>query len=151
MFCPALKRASAAGDSSDGALSVPEEGGLTVSVALRETPAALAVTVTDVEVLTVVVDATKLELVWPPGTVTLVGTDTAGFELARLTVVPPDGAAAVSVTVPAEEFPPVTLGGVRVNVDSIGVVLADCGVKLRVEENGPNTPAEFRARTRHHS
>jgi hypothetical protein len=31
-----------------------------------------------------------------------------------------------------------------------GLVVA-CGVKLRVEENGPKTPAEFRARTRHHS
>ena len=27
----------------------------------------------------------------------------------------------------------------------------DCGMKLRVEENGPATPSEFRARTRHHN
>jgi hypothetical protein len=32
-----------------------------------------------------------------------------------------------------------------------GPVAVPCGVKLRVDENGPNTPAELRARTRHHS
>ena len=34
---------------------------------------------------------------------------------------------------------------------AIGPVAAPCGVKLRTAENGPNTPAELRARTRHHS
>lgn len=34
---------------------------------------------------------------------------------------------------------------------AVGPVAAPCGVKLRTAENGPNTPAEFRARTRHHS
>lgn len=37
-----------------------------------------------------------------------------------------------------------------VNV-AVGPVAAAWGVKLRVAENGPNTPAEFRARTRHHN
>jgi hypothetical protein len=63
MFWPTEKRASTAGDSSDGAASVPDEGGLTVKVAARETPAALAVTVTEVAVPTVLVDAAKVELV----------------------------------------------------------------------------------------
>jgi len=34
---------------------------------------------------------------------------------------------------------------------SVAVVVADpCGVKRRAAENGPKTPAELRARTRHH-
>jgi hypothetical protein len=46
--------------------------------------------------------------------VTLGGTDaTAGFELERLTTSPPVGAALVSVAVPDEEAPPVTLAGER--------------------------------------
>jgi hypothetical protein len=65
----------------------------------------VAVTVTEVCVLTPLVDAVKLVLACPPGTVTLVGTETAAFELVRLTAVPPDGAAAVRVTAPVEEAP----------------------------------------------
>jgi len=35
---------------------------------------------------------------------------------------------------------------------SVAVVVAEpCGVKRRAAENGPKTPAELRARTRHHS
>ena len=34
---------------------------------------------------------------------------------------------------------------------AVGPGAVACGVKLRVDENGPNTPAELRARTRHHS
>ena len=151
MFWPTEKRASTDGDSSDGAASVLEEGGLTVRVAVRETPAAVAVTVTEVCVLTVLVDAAKLALAWPPGTVTLVGTETAPLELVRLTAVPAEGAGAVRVTVPVEDAPPITLVGERASEESTAVVpVAACGVKLRVEENGPKAPAEFRARTRHH-
>jgi hypothetical protein len=37
--------------------------------------------------------------------------------------------------------------------DNVAVwpVGADCGVKLRTDENGPNVPAAFHARTRHQS
>jgi hypothetical protein len=63
MFWPTEKRASTAGESTDGAASVPDEGGLTVNVVTREIPAALAVTVTEVGVLTVLVDAVKGALV----------------------------------------------------------------------------------------
>jgi hypothetical protein len=74
------------------------------------------------------------------------------LELVKLTAVPAEGAGAVRVTVPVEEAPPVTLVGESTSVESAAVVpVAACGVKLRVEENGPKTPAEFRARTRHHS
>jgi hypothetical protein len=35
--------------------------------------------------------------------------------------------------------------------DNTAAAGAAPGVKRRVDENGPNTPAEFRARTRHHN
>jgi hypothetical protein len=35
--------------------------------------------------------------------------------------------------------------------DNAAAAGAAPGVKRRVAENGPNTPAEFRARTRHHN
>jgi len=42
--------------------------------------------------------------------------------------------------------------GIADSAERLGVVeVAACGVKRRVDENGPKTPAEFRARTRHHS
>jgi hypothetical protein len=125
---------------------------LTVKLAVREIPAAVAVTVTAVCVLTVLVDAVKLAVAWPAGTVTLVGTETAAFELVRLTAVPPEGAGVVRVTVPVDEAPPVTLVGESASDESSDVVpVAACGLKLRVAENGPKTPAALRARTRHHN
>ena len=39
---------------------------------------------------------------------------------------------------------------VTVSVAACGGVVAPCGVKRRAPENGPKTPAELRARTRHH-
>jgi hypothetical protein len=147
-----VKRASTAGDSSDGAVRVPEPGGFTVNVAVRETPPAVAVTVTALGELTVPVDAVKVALAWPPGMVTLVGTETAAVELVRVTTMPAAGAAAVRVTVPVDAAPPVTVVGASASDERVDVVLAGaCGVKLRVAEKGPKTPAALRARTRHHS
>ena len=61
----------------------------------------------------------NVALVAPAGTVTLGGTlAEPGSWLDRLTTTPPVGAALVSVTVPVEGFPPVTLVGLRVNVES---------------------------------
>jgi hypothetical protein len=83
----------------------------------------------------------------------LAGTVTAAFELVRLTAIPPAGAAAVSVTVAVDDAPPDTLVGESDSAERAGavVVAPACGVKLRVDENAPKTPAAFRARTRHHS
>ena len=63
----------------------------------------------------------KLALVAPPATVTLAGTvATLVLLLDRLTTAPPLGAAALSVTVPVEELPPVTLDGLRLSAVSVG-------------------------------
>ena len=63
----------------------------------------------------------NVALVLPDGTVTLGGTDaTEGLALVRATVKPPVGALPVSVTVPVELDPPVTVVGLRVSVESAG-------------------------------
>ena len=88
-------------------------GGLTVSVALRETPPDEAVTTASVWLVTAVVAAVNVRLVEPAATVTLAGTVAAAELSERLTTVPPEGAAALSVTVPVEELPPATVDGER--------------------------------------
>src|SRR5207247_438380 len=79
------------------------------------------------EMLTVVDAATALvltvnvALVAPAATVTLEGTLAAVVLLLEsVTTAPPVGAAPLSVTVPVEEFPPVTLVGFSVNEESVG-------------------------------
>src|SRR2546428_12668450 len=77
--------------------------------------------VTAVEEATGVVLTVKVALVALPGTVTLAGTlATPGLLLDRLTTAPPLGAGALSVTVPVEELPPVTLVGLRLSDESVG-------------------------------
>jgi len=107
--------------------------------------------VTLVLAVTAVVVMVKVALVAPAGTVTLAGTPTtAVLLLESVTTAPPVGAAAVSVAVPVEEAGPATLVGLTDAEDRLAAAGAACGVKRPVAENGPNTPAEFRARTRHH-
>lgn len=101
---------------------------------------------------TAVVVTVKLAVVAPAATVTLPGTLAApGLLLVSVTTAPPAGAPAVSVTVPVAEAGPTTLDGFTVSDERLAVAGAACGVNRRVDENGPNTPAAFRARTRHHS
>jgi hypothetical protein len=111
-----------------------------VSVTLVLAPTALVVTL-------------KLALLAPAGTVTLAGTPaTDGLLLARATTAPPEGAAAVKLAVAVAEAGPTTLAGFTDTADKLATagVVAACGSKRRALENAPNTPAEFRARTRHH-
>jgi hypothetical protein len=64
----------------------------------------------------------KLALVAPARTVTLAGTDAAaGSSLDSGIWTPPAGAAAVSVTVPLDESPPITSLGLTITLASAGV------------------------------
>ena len=124
--------------------------GLTVSVAVRAVPLKEAEIVTLFVVLTVVVLMVKLAMLAPAATVTLAGVEaTLGLLLDSVTTAPPLGAALLRVTVPCDVLPPTRLFGFRLSDESVGAAGAGCGVTRRVEENGPKTPAEFRARTRH--
>ena len=125
-------------------------GGLTVSIALRVAPPKAPVMFPDVDAVTDTVLTVKVPLVAPAAMVTLPGTVAAlGMLLDSVTTAPPAGAAVVNVAVPVEALPPTTLVGFTDTEDKLAA--AACGVKRRVAENGPNTPAELRPRTRHHS
>ena len=86
---------------------------VTVSVALAVAPSYVALMVAGVDAVTLVVLIEKVPLVDPAGTVTLAGTVAAAALLARVTTASPIGAAEVSVTVPTEAVPPITLAGLK--------------------------------------
>src|SRR5437867_1765021 len=89
-------------------------GAITVSEAVCVTPPKDAEMVTEVVVPTGLVLTVKVVVVAPLGTVTLDGTvATPGLLLDRDTRAPPLGAGPLSVTVPVDELPPVTLVGVK--------------------------------------
>jgi hypothetical protein len=94
--------------------------GFTVRVAVRVTPPALAVIVTGVDAVTALVVIAKGAFIAPCGTDTLAGTGAAALLLDRETARPPAGAGDVSVTVPCDEAPPVTLAGFTATADSDG-------------------------------
>jgi hypothetical protein len=75
------------------------------------------VTVTGVDAVTALVVTVNVALVAPAATATLVGTAAAEALLERLTTAPPLGAAAVRVTEPVEEAPPLTLVGLSISED----------------------------------
>jgi len=85
--------------------------------------------VTEVDTATALVLTVKEALVAPAATVTLEGPlVTAILLLERAIGAPPAGAGPLSVTVPVEEFPPVTVVGFRatdVRVGSAGVTVSD--------------------------
>ena len=60
-----------------------------------------------------VVVTVNVAVVFPEATVTLEGTVACELLEERVTVVPPDGAALLKVTVPVEEFPPRTGEGLK--------------------------------------
>jgi len=76
--------------------------------------------VTAVDAVTALVATVNVALVAPAATVTLDGVlATVVLLLESVTVAPPEGAAAVNVTVPVDEFPPVTLVGFRVSEERV--------------------------------
>ena len=81
--------------------------------------------VTAVEAPTACVATANVALVAPAGTVTLPGTvATPGLALPSVTAAPPEGAAALSVTVPCVAVPPVTVAGLIDNDDKEAAVVA---------------------------
>ena len=113
--------------------------------------------VADVWPVTELVATLKAALVAPAGTVTLGGTAaTPVLLLESATAAPPDGAALVSVTVPCEEFPPVTVEGLSESVESAAGPGGGGGSgaprftsKLRTADHAPFVPPAVRPRTRH--
>jgi hypothetical protein len=78
--------------------------------------------VEDVEVVTELVVIGKVALVAPDPILTLAGTMApAVLLLVSVTATPDDGAAALSVTVPCDGFPPTTLVGFSAKEVSIGI------------------------------
>ena len=77
--------------------------------------------VTAVEAVTGLVLMVKVAVLAPAATRTLAGTVAAAvLLLERVTVAPPVGAGPVSVTVPVDVPPPVTVVGFNVRVDNAG-------------------------------
>jgi len=77
--------------------------------------------VTAVDAVTALVATVNVAVVAPAATVTLAGVlATVVLLLESVTAAPPDGAAAVKVTVPVDEFPPVTLVGFRLSEERVG-------------------------------
>ena len=103
--------------------------------------------------MTVLVVTLKTALVEPAGTVTLDGAAaTDGLLLESATAAPPVGAAPVSVTVPCEELPPVTVEGLSESVESVGelgAVAPRFTSKERTADHAPFVPPAVRPRTRH--
>lgn len=123
---------------------------MTVRIAVLVTVPALAVIVTGVDAATPLVPIAKVAVVAPCATATLAGTVATDVLLLESdTANPPDGAAAVSVTVPCDPFPPTTEDGLTETAESAAGAGADWGVKLRTDDQAPLVPAELRPRTRH--
>jgi hypothetical protein len=84
--------------------------------------------VTDVEAVTLLVLTVNVALLTPAATVTLAGTVAAAvLPLIMETDAPPLGAGPLSVTVPVEGDPPVTLVGFSVSKERVG---GACGTTL---------------------
>ena len=87
--------------------------GFTVSVADFVPAPRVAVIDADAELTTAVVEIVNVALVAPAGTVTDPGTEALALPDDNETTAPPAGAGPLSVTVPVEEFPPITDVGAR--------------------------------------
>jgi hypothetical protein len=87
--------------------------------------------VTEVETTTMEVPTVNVALVAPAGTVTLEGTLAAPLLLASVTCAPPGGAGPLSVSVPVDCAPPITLVGFSASEERVG---SGDGVKVSVAD-----------------
>src|SRR5882757_4951481 len=95
--------------------------GVTVSEPVCVTPVDNAEIVTGVELATAIVVTCTVARLSPAATVTLAGTVAAEVLLLdRETTVPPVGAGPLSITVPVDGFPPLTLVGLTVSALRVG-------------------------------
>jgi len=94
--------------------------GSTVSEAVLVTPAYDAEIVTGVDAVTALVLTVNVALLAPAATVTLADTLAAPLLLESSTCAPPVSAGPLSVTVPVEGDPPVTLVGFSVSEERVG-------------------------------
>lgn len=101
---------------------------------LRLTPPPIAVIVAGVDVVTLLVAIEKVALVAPCATATLAGTVAAPLLLDSDTDIPPAGAAPLSVTVPFDAEPPVTVVGFTDTADSVGVGVPASGRTVSVAD-----------------
>ena len=101
-----------------------------VNTAVRVTPPKLAVIVTAVDVDTGDVVTVKVALLLPAATVTAAGTVAAPLSLLSDTADPPAGAGPLSVTVPVELTPPLTLVGLKLRVTKAGGITVSVVVWL---------------------
>lgn len=86
---------------------------------------------TEVEKKTIDVFTVKVALVAPAATVTLEGTLAAPVLLLEsMTCTPPAGAGPLSVTVPVEELPPVTVEGLSVSEERLGGITVSEAVSV---------------------
>lgn len=112
--------------------------GVMVNVACCELLPSVAVITAVVVLLTDVVVTVNVADVEPDGTVTLLGTLADELLLLKLTTLPPDGAAALNVTVPVELFPPTTLVGFNDTEETVGPPLGGVMVSEACCELLPN-------------
>lgn len=103
-------------------LSAAAGAGVTVKVVVFPTPAYVADSVVDVDMVTVDVVMPKLAALAPCATVTFAGTLTALLALDKETSAPPAGAPADKVTVPVAPLPPTTELGVALIDVNVGAV-----------------------------
>ena len=125
-------------------------------VACLDAPPKEPVTVTAVEAVTDDVVIVNAALVAPAATVTLAGVLADALLSESETTAPPEGAAPVSVTVPCDELPPVTLVGLTERAERLTLpgggggggdpllILID-----RTADHALVVPSELRPRTRH--
>ncbi len=78
--------------------------------------------VTGVDVVTALVVTVNVALLAPAATVTLPGTVAVDVLLLRVTAAPPAGAGPLSVSVPVEEEPPLTVVGLSATDESVGLI-----------------------------